>query len=34
MPLALIKDAIWVLLLVAACVGFIAMAIEIWDLLT
>jgi hypothetical protein len=34
MPLTLIKDAIWVLLLAAACAGFIAIGIEIWDLLT
>ena len=34
MPMALIKDVIWVLLIAAACVGFVALGKEVWDLLT
>ena len=33
-PDALIKDVIWVLLVAAACVGFVALGKEVWDLLT
>lgn len=34
MPMSLIKDVIWMLLIAAACVGFVALGKEVWDLLT
>jgi hypothetical protein len=32
--MALIKDVIWALLIAAACVGYVALGKEVWDLLT
>jgi hypothetical protein len=29
--MALVKGAIWVLLMAAACVGFVALKMEVWN---